>query len=248
VSNKQELIRDRFFTHMQAVVPGVVFAVKEESLLMRVLSWLLFFNKRFMSGYVTTVGNTIYMPASFLQRNDFGQVEVLAHEMQHIWDNRRLGSFVYTCMYLLPTLLFPFALLATIAAFAVYGSGMWLAWVALAMTAVLLLPLPSWGRLYIERRGYLLSIACVYWLDPADKERAISQAAVSLCNVGYYFPTWSVWKLAAWFTRQMEQIEQDTNNLNNDIEACVQDVSPVFTMTRAFVYNEKKRGTDERNA
>lgn len=70
---------------------------KSESRFMRFLSRLLFFNKAFMTGYVTTIGRTIYCPDG--QISDATRL----HELQHVADYRKYGPwFVLSYLLLLP--------------------------------------------------------------------------------------------------------------------------------------------------
>ena len=117
---------------------------------MSVLSKVLFFNKKFMTHYTTTVGNKIYVPdLSFLDDEDNAFI-VLAHEYVHMCDNKRLGP-LFKLLYLSPQI---FALLSLFA----FWNITWL-WCLL-----FLLPLPSPGRTWFEYRGYSMSMACYYFL------------------------------------------------------------------------------------
>lgn len=123
---------------------------KKQSTLMSVLSKVLFFNKKFMTHYTTTVGNKIYVPdLSFLDDEDNAFI-VLAHEYVHMCDNKRLGP-LFKLLYLSPQI---FALLSLFA----FWNITWL-WCLL-----FLLPLPSPGRTWFEYRGYSMSMACYYFL------------------------------------------------------------------------------------
>jgi len=123
---------------------------KKQSTLMSVLSKVLFFNKKFMTHYTTTVGNKIYVPdLSFLDDEDNAFI-VLAHEYVHMCDNKRLGP-LFKLLYLSPQIFAPLSLFA-------FWNITWL-WCLL-----FLLPLPSPGRTWFEYRGYSMSMACYYFL------------------------------------------------------------------------------------
>lgn len=62
---------------------------KSQSKFMKLLSYLLFFNKDFMSGYITTVGRTIYAPRGFIDKI------TLAHELVHVADYNKYGILFY---------------------------------------------------------------------------------------------------------------------------------------------------------
>ena len=60
---------------------NVKIAFKNESKLMCFLSHFLFFNKRFMTEYITVVGKTVYFPSSeWLSKNRDSAAQTLCHE------------------------------------------------------------------------------------------------------------------------------------------------------------------------
>ena len=68
---------------------------KDNSKLMRFIAKLLFFNKRFMTSYVTTIGRVIYAPGGVV--DDI----TLKHELKHVEDyakNRPWFVFSYLCV------------------------------------------------------------------------------------------------------------------------------------------------------
>tara|TARA_Y100000296_G_C5137776_1_gene239193 strand:- start:438 stop:1103 length:666 start_codon:yes stop_codon:yes gene_type:complete len=136
-------------------IPGFEIKSKDESNLMKLLSFLLFFNKSFMKDYVTTFYPKVYVPGAW-KKQKFGKdrldvkMTVLAHEYVHLSDRKKMG-WLFNILYLSPQI---FALLA-VGAF----------WDLRFLTALLfLLPLPSPGRAWLEYRGYCMSIAAHYWL------------------------------------------------------------------------------------
>ena len=124
---------------------------KRNSLLMKLLSKILFFNKKFMSSYITVIGNKVYVPElPWKEDNPYGATEVLAHEWVHMKDNKRLGM-AFKLLYLMPQILTPLCLL-----------GFWNPWFFLAILCIL--PFPAPWRTKFELRGYTISMACRYWL------------------------------------------------------------------------------------
>jgi hypothetical protein len=67
---------------------------KEDSTLMKIIGKLLFFNKGFMTNYVTTLGSTIYAPG--------GEISdiTLQHELVHVKDWKR-WNILFSLSYLL---------------------------------------------------------------------------------------------------------------------------------------------------
>ena len=123
---------------------------KKQSTLMLILSRVLFFNKKFMTHYTTTVGNKVYVPDLSFLDDENNAFTVLAHEYVHMCDNKRLGP-LFKLLYLSPQI---FALLSILA----FWNITWL-WCLL-----FLLPLPSIGRTWLEYRGYSMSMACYYFM------------------------------------------------------------------------------------
>ena len=97
--------------------------VKEESKLMKIIAKILFFNPKFMTDYITTIGSTVYFPREDIS-NDVTVWEVLPHEMIHADDSRRLGP-LFGFLYLFPQIL---AILSLLAFGALGGNLNWLYW------------------------------------------------------------------------------------------------------------------------
>jgi hypothetical protein len=129
---------------------GIEILPKEDSWLMKLFSYVLFFNKKFMT-YITTVGKKIYFPKHVLHGDDRSFWHVLAHEIVHAYDGRGWRFFHFAVFYLSPQI---FALGFILAFFVSW-------WFLLFL--VLLAPLPSYGRFYYEMRGYATSMAVMKW-------------------------------------------------------------------------------------
>ena len=124
---------------------------KRESKLMRLLSKLLFFNKNFMSRYITVIGNTVYVPTKdWIKEDAYRSLSVFCHEWVHMKDNRRLGPF-FKLLYLSPQI---FSLLAVLG----FWNPLWF------LFLICLLPVPSPTRSELEMRGYAVTMAVNWWL------------------------------------------------------------------------------------
>lgn len=78
---------------------------KEDSRLMRCIAtflWLITFglSREFMSGYVTTIGFKVYVPASWRSLSDVNRCITLRHERVHMRQRRKYGMLLYSFMYL----------------------------------------------------------------------------------------------------------------------------------------------------
>lgn len=152
---------------------------KSESLLMRIVGTLLFFNPAFMRDYTTTIGNTVYFPDGFVDRDPGTAWGVLAHEGMHLEQFRRVGPIKFSLAYLFPA---PLALLAL--------GAFWSPWFLLAM--VFLAPLPAPWRVKWEREAYLVTAVC----DAArgwdiTEDWYIDFQVECYCGWGYYKPAWN---------------------------------------------------------
>lgn len=122
---------------------------KCDSFLMLILSYILFFNKTFMTKYTTTIGSTIYFPnEKYIRTRPLSSITIFLHELVHIYDSKRLSNILYSFLYLLPISLLPFTLLLFIYSWKI----------ALVLSILCLIPLPAYFRMYFERRAYMASL------------------------------------------------------------------------------------------
>jgi hypothetical protein len=140
---------------------GVRNVLKEESLFMRLIGKILFFNRSFMTGFITTIGQTIYWTKDSWE-SDSAVCNVLPHEFTHAMDFRRMGLIPAALLYLFPQNL----ALISLGAFGAFYDSRFL-WCLLALIS--LAPWPSWGRKYMEMRGFAVQVAGMLWSDPDRK-------------------------------------------------------------------------------
>jgi len=167
---------------------------KEDSRLMRLIGKLMFFNPSFMTNFITTIGKTIYLPKGFSK--EFTNIEVLAHETQHIVDSKKI-PLLYGVAYLFPQILI---LLSLLSLGAIWGSKLWLLNLLWLLCA---LPIPAPFRMLIERRGYMMSAAVNYWLWGNDHYELYLNY---FTGPAYYF-MWPFKKhLSLWFHQMMTDL------------------------------------------
>lgn len=213
-------LRERFVEHIQSVTPGYKIVKKEDSKLMKFFAIILFFNRKFMSHYTTTVGNTVYLPESWMSSGT-QVLDVLAHEAQHIWDHQRwYGHVFYALGYVFPQFLGAGALLALLA---IWYSKMWM----LCLYCIMLLgPIPAPFRMMIERRGYLMSLACGWWMHGNDVVEEKGWPIDQFVGGGYYC-MWPFRKnLVKWFSSRLQQIKDGNYP------------TPVFEAVHKFLQSE----------
>ena len=148
---------------------------KNKSRLMKLLSVVLFFNKDFLTRYITTIYPRIYVPSlPWAPNRPNARISILAHEYVHLYDRKRLG-WLFNVLYLSPQI---FALLAL--------GAFWNLW---WLTALLfLLPLPSPGRAWLEYRGYRMTIAVNWWLTGAEPNTIWLQSKFTGPDYYWMFP------------------------------------------------------------
>lgn len=80
--------------------------VKTDSILMKVIDVclrILTLNRmnKFMTRFITTLGNTVYVPADWEQHSLVGKVEILRHERIHMRQAKKYGKFLFSFLYLM---------------------------------------------------------------------------------------------------------------------------------------------------
>lgn len=169
-----------------AYFPDLKIKFKNQSLLIKLLSKLLFFNKNFLTSYTTTIGSTIYYPSKeFYNKNQTKAFLILMHELVHVYDAKKINKFLFSFLYLTPQifclLFIPLFLLGL--------------YVPAFLSLLFLLPLPSYFRKVAEQRAYLCSLYTMQKLNDKrvsnfnlDIESSFYQKQFT--NSSYYFMWW----------------------------------------------------------
>lgn len=163
----------------QTYFPNLQVKYKDQSLLMRILGKVLFFNPTFMTQYVTTLGNTVYLPnKQYATQYPEDAITVFIHECTHMHDEQKLGKISYTLGYMFPQLLFVV---------------MWLllflvSWkIVLPLSLLFLAPLPAPWRAYFEQRAYFVQMLVNSKIYGADPVKDGTLFAGWFRNGNYYF-------------------------------------------------------------
>jgi hypothetical protein len=192
----------------RAFVPGFSVKWKTDSLTQKLLGWVLFFNPKYMTGYITTFYPSVYFPSKDrYESNPTNSLQVLAHERVHLMDSVRYGMW-FKFSYLLPQVLFVPLLLASIAC--LIGHLKLASLILLALGLVALIPWPSPWRVNWEKRGYAMTLATNYWIFGSIPE-PLKQ------SVRGHFLDWSYFKMSrnqanidAWLSGIVASIEDGT--------------------------------------
>jgi hypothetical protein len=139
----------------QEYFPDLKIKYKDQSWFMKLLGKLLFFNKSFMTSYTTTIGSTIYFPTeSFVTLRPISSMVVMLHELVHIKDSYKISKPLFGFLYLTPQIL---SLLCIPLLF--------ISWkIFLPLMILFGAPIPSFFRMYFEKRAYLSSLYKMYAL------------------------------------------------------------------------------------
>ena len=140
----ESVVLDRF--------PQAKMKFKDESKFMKLIGFLLFFNRRFMTDFITTIGFTIYFPSRQWLANNYGtSLGIIAHEFIHMWDRneciKKDKVDTFSIGYLEPQL---FSLLSVFAFLAFFSHWFLLFLIFLGF----MLPWPSKWRTTWELNGY----------------------------------------------------------------------------------------------
>lgn len=136
--------------------PDIKVIYKDQSSLMKLLGYLMFFNKSFMTHYFTTLGSTIYAPSrQYVESKEVSAQVTLLHELTHVYDSKKYSKILFGFLNGFPQIL---ALLCLPLFF--------ISWkLALPLVILFLLPLPAYFRMYFEKRGYIISLYALYQLS-----------------------------------------------------------------------------------
>ena len=185
-----------FNTFAQNMKRYYVFDIKykDKSFFMKLLGFLLFFNKNFMTSYITTIGNTIYFPnEGYIKNNERSAIGILAHEIVHVEQSEKYGRILFSLMYLFPQC---FALLALGAVFAT----LWLPMLWCLVFLVFLAPIPAPWRTKFEIDGYTMSLFMInvdlihrgYTVENIEKE--LLERSILIDSMHFKGPNyWFMW-------------------------------------------------------
>ena len=177
-----------FLNELKKSFPKLKIKYKNESWLMTILAKILFFNQDFASGYITTIGNTVYFPTQeSINKNELSAIATLAHEAVHIYDSSKYTHILFSLLYLLPQLL-------AILALPLYFVIGW--WGLLAL--VFLAPWPAFFRKKFELNGYKMTLFMMnelyvhlgydkHYREAELKELAGKIDSQNFQGSGYYF-------------------------------------------------------------
>jgi len=187
--------------------PKLIIKYKDESLLMKILGKIMFFNKAFMTDFTTTLGNTVYFPTKgYTDSHPVSASAVLMHELVHISDYNKYGAILFTLGYASPQI---FSLLVLPALFL-------LSWKLALLPLLFLLPIPSFFRAYFEKRAYMVSLYIIKRLDDKVDLSKSAQFYISCFKNSAYYFMWP-FSLNSEFDAAVSKIEAGSHPYQDDI-------------------------------
>ena len=177
--SKSDVILNSLINRIQKEDSSFGIWIKEDSLLMKICAVLLFFNRNFMEGFITTLGSKVYFPRKVLT-SPSRVWPILAHEWIHIKQSHKDGIILHSLKYIFPQILSVFALLSF---FALWFSKAWL-WNLLFL--VFILPFPAYWRAEKEFEAYMMNIFIAYKQGYLT-DKYIQSRAKHFYRSSYYF-------------------------------------------------------------
>jgi hypothetical protein len=130
----------------QQYFPSLKIKYKDNSILMKILAKLFFFDKTFKDNS-TTRGFTIYLPSpTFIKMHPVSGAVIFLHELAHLYYRQKMGIF-FNLLYLMPQLLILPSLLLFL-----------ISWKVALPVILLVSMLPAYFRMHFEKQAYLSSI------------------------------------------------------------------------------------------
>ena len=177
--NDQQML-DALQVKIKERAPNFEILFKDQNRFMKFIGKLLFFNKGFMTRFITTIKEKVYWTTKEqFEEYPRGSFITLAHEYVHVMDYvARPVRFLLG--YLFPQVLAVFSLLALLAFVS--------PWFLLCLLSLLALtPSPAPFRKVAEMRGYGMSLKASSWLQGPISEEQINRYADQFTTSAYFF-------------------------------------------------------------
>jgi len=200
--------------------PDLEIRYKDQSIFMKVLGTLMFFNKDFMTKYITTIGSKVYFPSEeHVATRPLSSSITLLHELVHIYDSKKFTSLLFSFLYLVPQILILVALPL-----------MFISWkVALVLMVLFALPLPAYFRMYFERRAYISTL--YVYKTIADRTSKVfdynkhKESAIAQFKTSAYYYMWMFKGIKNDFDKAIVDVKEGKKPYDDKILDIVADLS-----------------------
>jgi len=193
---------------------------KKHSKLLKILRPILeLFNKDYWNGYITTLGNTIWVPPHWNEETDTkSQLDIIAHEVMHVLQSQKLTSPVFRFLYLFPQSLSGLALLSFLAI--PFGAS----WLLCLLFLLVLAPIPAPFRYMFELEAYRVRLVFyehAWRTSQAQKQEAKDKIINNLSKADYYF----TWPFPKTIQKHLDKKEKLKNKKYDEIKKFLKDVN-----------------------
>lgn len=200
--------------------PAFKIKYKNESIFMKIIGLLMFYNRKFMTEYTSTFFQTVWYPSKkYVETNSWRAGKVLAHELVHMSDNKE-HPVLFKLMYLFPQWIAIFSLVSIVA--------IWYSMYFLLALFFLLaiVPWPSLPRTQLELRGYAMTIAINYWKHGSILDKTKDDIVKLFVGPAYYY----MWRSEKDVKKWIEEAEEKIRN----IDVIGKESETVFQMGEVF--------------
>jgi hypothetical protein len=214
---------DKSIALVKKFAPGFQVKYKTGSKLHQVIGWILkkLGNPYYNTSYITTLGQTMYLPSSCDQGAIPNLWQSALHEGMHAKDCQAIGTIPFSAAYLMPQLLGILGVFytLTVALGLLFGWPLVLLWGCTSL--IFLAPLPAFGRASAEIRGYTVSMAVDFWSGTLEDEQAyIDWLVDTFSGPAYYW----MWPAKAWvrsyFDQKLQELKTGTFVLDPYLMSC----------------------------
>jgi hypothetical protein len=202
-----------FLRYFQQWYPKTKIVLKSQSKLMRLIGFVLNpFNPDFMTGFITTIGNTLYVPDAWMtDAQAKSTMTTIAHEFVHVSD-WNANKITYILSYLFPIPLFLIFL----------GLSIFTPWFLIG-ALISLFPWPAYWRMRLELHGYTMSLATYYWGGGSLNDQEIEYISGYFTGPAYGF----MWPFKTNIIYRLDVVK-------NNIETGLVLNEPIFQIVQGF--------------
>lgn len=227
-----------FFDAMKKVaekrIPGVKIKYKNESIWMKLLGLIVFFNRDFMKTYTSTFFMTVWFPSkNYVNQNIWRAGKILAHELVHLCDEKE-HSILFKLLYLWPQFI---AMFSIVSIMAIWFSKFFLCGLVFL---VFLAPFKSFPRAQLELRAYAMTMAINAWKHGYILDKTKEDIASQFVGPGYYYMWPNKTEVMQWLNNVEDKIRNiDVAKKGNDTIFNMGDVfEEVYSLITGFDMEE----------
>lgn len=167
-------------------IPNFEVDYKNTNRMQKFIGVLLFFNKKYMTSFTTTLYPKVYFPNKEWESRE-SYYKTLCHEYVHLKDRKDNGVW-FSVSYLFPQILALLSLLSILSFINLH-----FLWCLLFL--IFLCPFPSTFRTKWELRGYTSNIFITYLVNKKFDDEQIKFIKENFLNMNYYKMSWSKEKI-----------------------------------------------------